>query len=53
MQEKIISLFSEKLGARVLAVTDSSRGEEQAVYVVDTDRGRFVIKFPAPPGGAR
>jgi Ser/Thr protein kinase RdoA (MazF antagonist) len=46
MQEKIILIFKNHLREEVLRISDSSRGNEQQVFIVETDRGMRVIKFP-------
>jgi Ser/Thr protein kinase RdoA (MazF antagonist) len=46
MKDKIKFIFKTKLREEVTDVIDSSRGSEQQVFIVTTDEGCYVIKFP-------
>lgn len=40
------TLIETKLKCNVSKIKDSSKGEDQIVKIVDTDNGKFVVKFP-------
>lgn len=45
-EEKIKKLVWDNLKCNVDQIVDSSKGEDQVVKIVNTDKGKFVVKFP-------
>lgn len=46
LKNKIITIFKEKLNEKIIAITDSSKGIEQTVKIVTTEKNKYILKIP-------
>ncbi len=45
-KKEIRDIFQNRLGASIISITDSSKGVDQKVDIVETSKGKFVLKIP-------